>query len=79
MMRLKACERCGGDLSLEQDLGDFKAWVCLQCGHEQETNGKAEVCRPPRIFASTGRTIPKRYHQDKRPNRNKPPAGKFQQ
>ncbi len=31
LLRLKECDKCGGDLSLEQDhYGAF--WLCLQCG-----------------------------------------------
>lgn len=32
MIKFKACPRCGGDLSLEQDqYGVY--WVCCQCAH----------------------------------------------
>ncbi len=64
MLRLKACERCRGDLVLESDLGTYTAWVCMQCGYEQETNGEPEVCRPPRqqfLWKARGRKVPTRY------------------
>jgi hypothetical protein len=32
MINLKACTRCGGDLLVEDVLGDVEL-VCLQCGH----------------------------------------------
>jgi DNA-directed RNA polymerase subunit M/transcription elongation factor TFIIS len=31
-LKLKACNRCGGDLIPEELLGDIDL-VCLQCGH----------------------------------------------
>jgi len=32
MIQLKACQRCGGDMMLEEILGEAE-FVCLQCGH----------------------------------------------
>lgn len=32
MIDLKACGRCGGDMFVEEVLGDADV-VCLQCGH----------------------------------------------
>lgn len=32
MINLKACARCGGDVMIEQLLGEAEL-VCLQCGH----------------------------------------------
>lgn len=34
MIELKACQRCLGDMLVEEYLGD-KELVCLQCGHRQ--------------------------------------------
>jgi len=31
MMWLNACGRCGGDVFIEEDMGD-REFVCLQCG-----------------------------------------------
>jgi DNA-directed RNA polymerase subunit RPC12/RpoP len=31
-VQLRSCTRCGGDMMLEQYLGD-REFVCLQCGH----------------------------------------------
>ena len=31
MMWLKACGRCGGDVFIEEDIGE-REFVCLQCG-----------------------------------------------
>jgi hypothetical protein len=32
MLNLKSCARCGGDLMIEELLGETEL-VCLQCGH----------------------------------------------
>ncbi|MEX0682967.1 MAG: hypothetical protein WD904_10315 [Dehalococcoidia bacterium] len=32
MVNLKACSRCGGDVLIEEYLGESD-FVCLQCGH----------------------------------------------
>jgi DNA-directed RNA polymerase subunit RPC12/RpoP len=32
MMKLKACHRCGGDVTAEEMHGETEL-VCLQCGH----------------------------------------------
>lgn len=32
MIQLKACKRCGGDMLVEEYLGD-QDLVCIQCGH----------------------------------------------
>jgi DNA-directed RNA polymerase subunit RPC12/RpoP len=34
MIELKACTRCGGDMMVEEILGDADL-VCLQCGHRR--------------------------------------------
>jgi hypothetical protein len=34
MINLKACNRCGGDMTRDEYLGDIDL-VCLQCGHRQ--------------------------------------------
>lgn len=34
MVELKACQRCLGDMLVEEYLGD-RELVCLQCGHRQ--------------------------------------------
>lgn len=56
-LRLKACPRCHGDLSLERDLGSYESWVCIQCGHEAENNGAMEVPRPRPVFSSNGHKV----------------------
>ncbi|HUF52589.1 MAG TPA: hypothetical protein VMR52_02295 [Dehalococcoidia bacterium] len=40
-MNLKACNRCGGDMILE-DLLDEAELVCLQCGHRTFAPGQPE-------------------------------------
>ena len=38
MLRLKGCERCGGDVSMGQDWhGDYLQ--CIQCGWYKDTSG----------------------------------------
>lgn len=45
MIRFKACPKCGGDLSLNQDIyGRF--WNCLQCGLVRDI---AEQAQPQRL------------------------------
>ena len=40
MFRLKGCEKCGGDLHLEEDsYGSF--FKCLQCGRLTELEARA--------------------------------------
>jgi DNA-directed RNA polymerase subunit RPC12/RpoP len=34
MMQLKACPRCGGDVTVEEMYGETE-FVCLQCGHRK--------------------------------------------
>ena len=37
-MVFKGCERCRGDLWVEEDIGSrLQDLVCLQCGHRQDT------------------------------------------
>jgi DNA-directed RNA polymerase subunit RPC12/RpoP len=49
MMKLKACPRCGGDVTVEEINGDAE-FVCLQCG-----NRRYAVYRLDRIaYASSG-------------------------
>ena len=55
-LRLRACTRCKGDLMEESDTGEFTAWVCLQCGHEQENNGKVEVTHGTPVVVFTRST-----------------------
>lgn len=62
-LRLKACARCGGDLSLEKDLGNYSSWTCIQCGHAQESDGVPTGGHSNgdlRYNESRGRTAPKR-------------------
>ncbi len=63
-LRLRGCNRCGGDLSLERDLGAFVSFVCIQCGHEQGASGTPEISAYTRgddpNHANTGRQIPSR-------------------
>ena len=42
MINLKACSRCGGDMMLEEVLGD-KELVCLQCGHRSVAPEQSRV------------------------------------
>lgn len=39
MLRLKACDHCGGDLALDTDPGGYAQWTCLQCGRSGGDNG----------------------------------------
>lgn len=45
-MVLKGCQRCGGDMWVEEDIQDLglrsKDLVCLQCGHRQAVGPNAE-------------------------------------
>jgi Zn ribbon nucleic-acid-binding protein len=64
-LRLKSCPRCRtGDLVLERDLGRFKVFVCLQCGHEDKSRGSPEISAHSRgngvNYGNTGRQIPTR-------------------
>lgn len=35
-MVFKGCQRCGGDMWVEEDIGSrLQDFVCLQCGHRQ--------------------------------------------
>lgn len=59
MMKLKSCVRCGGDLYLEQGLGDDADFICLQCGKVHYVNAapmiepKRPGRRAPRFGAKT--------------------------
>lgn len=37
-MWFKSCEKCGGDLYIEED-GRFRDLVCLQCGYRPSDGG----------------------------------------
>jgi ssDNA-binding Zn-finger/Zn-ribbon topoisomerase 1 len=46
MIRFKACPKCGGDLSLSEDIfGRF--WNCLQCGLTRDIPEQPRVQRVP--------------------------------
>jgi DNA-directed RNA polymerase subunit RPC12/RpoP len=42
MIQLKACKRCGGDMLVENYLGD-QDLVCLQCGFRAPANPRTPV------------------------------------
>ena len=42
MIHLKACKRCGGDMLVENYLGD-QDLVCIQCGYRTPANPSALV------------------------------------
>jgi len=42
-MVLKGCQRCSGDMLVEEDIGlHVEELVCLQCGHREEVAPNAE-------------------------------------
>lgn len=42
MIQLKACKRCGGDMLVENYLGD-QDLVCIQCGFRTPANPRTPV------------------------------------
>lgn len=42
MIQLKACKRCGGDMLVEDYLGDLDL-VCIQCGFRAPANPRTPV------------------------------------
>jgi len=57
---LKGCDKCGGDLYLDE--GEFKEfyWHCFQCGHHQkEPGGKKEMAEGETLeIRPTNPTLP---------------------
>jgi primosomal protein N' len=42
-MVFKGCQRCSGDLRVEEDIGSHvEELVCLQCGHREEVAPNTE-------------------------------------
>lgn len=35
-LRIKACQRCAGDLFLREDEFGARLWTCLQCGRAEQ-------------------------------------------
>jgi len=52
MINLKSCARCGGDMMIEQLLGEAEL-VCIQCGH------RAAVPNQPALY-TVKRRVPAR-------------------
>ena len=50
-MAFKGCERCSGDLWVEEDIvSGLEALVCVQCGHRQAVSFRSK--RTPRPITS---------------------------
>ncbi len=47
MINLRACVRCGGDMMIEQLLGETEL-VCIQCGHRSAMETPSPYLRPRR-------------------------------
>ena len=46
-MAFKGCERCSGDLWVEEDkVSGLEALVCVQCGHRQAVSFRSKRMRP---------------------------------
>ena len=46
MIRFKACPKCGGDLSLTEDIFG-RYWNCLQCGLNREIADRPQFKQLP--------------------------------
>jgi hypothetical protein len=45
-MEFKGCQRCGGDLRVEEDMTSrLEELVCLQCGNRQAARGASLAAR----------------------------------
>ena len=57
-LQLKACPRCGGDLSIDQDVYGVEI-LCLQCGYRQEdqTRIAEEVARLAKLHRAQERRV----------------------
>lgn len=45
MIQLKACKRCGGDMLVEDYLGD-QDLVCIQCGYRAQASSAGRTRTP---------------------------------